>query len=210
VHGQHVSWRQGVHEAAPCRNQIERVFERKDAGEVRRHVFADAVAEHRARLHAPRHPQARERVLGDEQQRLREAGPAHLRIAAVAQQIAQIAAQLGTQVLGTPIECIAKDGLAIELAAHPAMLAALSAEEEGDRARRAVMSARPHRRTFGPRQQLDRLWRAARDDAPAVLELPATELQRMRNVSDRRVRIRPQVLDEVRRHCGKGCRGLGR
>ena len=55
------------------RDQRQRVIEIEHASQARRHELADAVADARLRLDAPRHPEARQRVLDDEERRLRVA-----------------------------------------------------------------------------------------------------------------------------------------
>ena len=56
-HGEHRASRQPVDQPRPRRHEVERIGEREDAGEAGRHVFAEAVADHRPRPdRRQRHP----------------------------------------------------------------------------------------------------------------------------------------------------------
>ena len=61
-----------LHQPAALGDEPQRVVERETAAEARRDVLADAVADHRVRRDAPVHQQSRERVLDDEEGRLRQ------------------------------------------------------------------------------------------------------------------------------------------
>ena len=62
----------GCDQAAAGGDQLEGVGQAHHAGQAQGRVFADAVADHGCRLHAPAHPQAGEGVFDDEQRRLDE------------------------------------------------------------------------------------------------------------------------------------------
>ena len=81
---EHCAGGHGLHQARAARDEHESVVEVEGAADARGDVFADAVADHRIRLHAPRHPELRQRVLDREQRRLRDRGLRQLRLRAVA------------------------------------------------------------------------------------------------------------------------------
>ncbi len=72
--GQHGTSGQVLDQSAAGRHQLQGVVEGKDAGQACRHVFADAVADHRGGRDAPRHPEPSQSVLDHEQGRLGEKG----------------------------------------------------------------------------------------------------------------------------------------
>ncbi len=63
--------RQGLHQTRARGNQLQAVFQTKHAGHACGHVFADAMAHHRARHNAPRTPQLRERIFERKERGLR-------------------------------------------------------------------------------------------------------------------------------------------
>jgi hypothetical protein len=73
-HGKHRAGGQIVDQPSARGDDGERIFEREDAGDASGYVFADAVAGHRRRLDAKRHPPLGERVFDGEERGLREPG----------------------------------------------------------------------------------------------------------------------------------------
>ena len=140
--------RQRLHQPAARGDQPQRVLELEHAGDARRHVLADAVAQHRRRLDAPRPPQLGQRVLQREQRRLRvlrlgRGGPR-----APSRPRASGTSSTSRSAGRAAIERVPEDRLGgVQLAAHADVLRALPGEQERDAGRLAGVRAR--RRTPG-------------------------------------------------------------
>ena len=140
THRQHITRRHALHQMPPRRHQHQRILERKDARQMRRHVFANAVTEHGRRLNAPRHPQHRQRVFGHEQHRLRNVRLTQIAVAAVPEQLTHVTPEVRMQQLGATIHRGAKHMLrAVQLRAHSGVLTALAAEQKCHRSRSTFM-----------------------------------------------------------------------
>ena len=120
-----------LHQGAARRHQPHGVLQFAGAGEARPHVLAQAVAEHRGRLHAPGAPQDRQRVLEREQRGLGVPGLAQP-LGILEHDVEKRAVELAVQQRRALVQRLAKDRLRlVQLPAHPHMLRALTGEEEG-------------------------------------------------------------------------------
>jgi hypothetical protein len=132
-HGQHRPSGELLHQLPAQRHQPQGILQAEHPGQAGGDILADAVAEHRAGLHAPRHPELRQRVLDDEQGRLGQPslcegllGNAELIVAGVEQR-AQIEIQVWLEDLRAALELLGKRRLvAVEVGGHPHMLRALA------------------------------------------------------------------------------------
>ncbi len=134
-HGEHGARGAGLHQRAAGRRQPRGVFEREDAGEGRRDVFPEAVADQRRGSEPARLPHPGERVFEGEERGLGDARrvdrPPCPRLG-VEEQRRQ--AEVGRHVGEAGVERRAEGGLVGEAAGHARVLGALAWKEE-DRAR---------------------------------------------------------------------------
>jgi hypothetical protein len=192
-----------AHERATHLHQPQRVFERQDVREAGGDVFAEAVADHRARFDAPRSPELRQRVFDGEQRRLRDRGiqqpldgPRNARRIRM-HHLADVEAERIAQLMRACVDVFAIDRLArVQLGAHARILRALAGQEErhhrlgvADRAGRDTRSVTPFepcRRGLG----------IAADDDPAMREGAASRLQRAGDIRDRLIGMREKMRRE--------------
>jgi hypothetical protein len=139
AHREHRPARELLDEAGATSEETHGVVAREDAGEAGGYVLAQAVPHHGLRLDAPGAPEARERVLDDEDRGLGEAGLRELRgrplfVSVSARRVedsSQVQAQLRPQNLGALVHLAPEDGLGlVQTAAHVHVLRPLSREEE--------------------------------------------------------------------------------
>ncbi len=72
--GQHLAVIHALHQAAACRNDLDGIFKRKNAGEAGCDIFADAVSYHAFGDQAGSQPMFRQRIFDGENRRLRKPG----------------------------------------------------------------------------------------------------------------------------------------
>ena len=202
-HRQHRAGGHRRHQAPAQRHEPQRVLEREHAGEARGHELADAVADRGVGHDAPRHPQAREGVLDDEERRLRVARVGQALVRRVGGAVlrmddrAQVTADLRLEDGGALVDDLAEERhLAIEVGAHPGVLRTLAREQEDDR---PVLPVRlPRRRGVRILEGADGGRAVGRDHGAAVTERAAADLEREGHVGEVRTRIRGEVRREVR------------
>ena len=189
-----------LHQSSASGNDGQRVLQRHDAGQVRCDVFAEAVAEHGLRHHAPVLPERGKCNLGDEERRLRDARLGQCRVAVVGvQQAADVGADQRLKERRAAIDHLAEHRFSrVEAAAHAGMLAALAAEEEGDRPCAAFVAAAKHRRTLWFAQRGDGRGPIGRDERAALCERLPTGLQREGHVGKRLLGVRFEMGRETR------------
>ncbi len=210
AHRQHGAGRRPLHQLAARGDEVEGILEREDAGEVGRRILAQAVPEHRARPHAPAHPQARQGGGDDKEGGLRQGGIGEaLRRRAVRgerreEQLSQVETEPRPQQLGAAVDVPAEDGGAgIEVGAHAGVMNALAGEEKGDATlRRRLVDAA----LAGGPQPGERLAAVAADDGAAMGEAPPPHLQGVGGIGEiaqvsLRIRLRRalEVIRQVRR-----------
>ena len=173
---------------ARATHEAQRVLERQHAGEPGRHVLAHAVAEQAARPDAPLHPELGQRLVDDEERRLREAGCASRRAASQpvpgsadrAEQRAQVEPEVRREQLRAAVDVRAEHRLAlVELGdagppgapglpgSRKATGRAWASGDAGERARRPPAPRRPATASSRSRQTSARRCGKA---APADLE----------------------------------------
>ena len=204
---EHRSGRKRVHQRAARGHEAQRTLQREDACQRRRHVLADAVAKHRVRLNAPRHPETRQRVLDDEECRLRVAGLPQLcggggfAAGGGEHPWPHVGSEVVGEHRGAGVELVAKRGVrSIQGARHPGVLRSLAREEKRDWRRRIgrlscldVPIARTRKRGF-------RVGKIRCDRRPPVpMRCPAF-LQREGDVRQRELRMRLEMLVQPLSH----------
>ena len=179
-----------------------RVLEREHAGQARRHVLADAVAEHRRRARCPRRIQSRASAYSTTNSAgwvsrvsVRRRGRASSAASADRAPRAGRSPRCRAQDLAAVVDVGAEDGLGlVEAAAHVRRTAALAGEQEGDgrspvrRAARATALGDRPRASSAAASGLSR----HTDDA-AVGEGAAADLQRVGDVGEAQLGVLVQV-----------------
>ena len=199
AHGQHGAAGQRLHQPSALDHDAERRLEIEDARERRGHELADAVAEHRRGPHAEAGPKLRQRILDGEERRLRD-GRLLQRLRGIrivrtrTEQRAQIRLQQGLRDFQTALEGLAKGGLRrVKLTPHARKLRALSRKQKCDAPVGTARAAPPLR---GFELGAGLLVRRGHDEPP-LGESPAPRLQGERNVAERDVRMRAQMLRQA-------------
>ena len=186
-YGQHRATGLGLHQPAAQGHCGQRIGQRDHARQTGRHVFAQAVADHRLRHHAPVHPQPRQRVLDHKQRRLRmlgalqPGGSTGVAVAARAffgvKQLAQVQAQVRLQQHSTTVDLVAEGRVrGVQPAGHARVLRALAAEHEDHLGLRARTGAGNQLLRRGPGKNVGRLGSVAADrEAPLLEQSPASQ-----------------------------------
>ncbi len=218
---QHGPRRQALDEPSARRHQGQGVVQLHDAGQAGGDQLAEAVADHRRRLDAPRHPQPGEAVFDGEQRRLRDRHRGKRRERrrrrcprcrlprrrVGEQRSAQVEIQQRLEPRGAAIEERAELRLgAIDAARHDRLLCTLAGEHEDHR--RLPRLAGERRAALGERQGRRRRIRG--DDQPLVAQQGAAPLQRVGDVGERGLRMAAEEGREVSRRTLEGAGGPGR
>ncbi|RAO40096.1 hypothetical protein ONO86_04252 [Micromonospora noduli] len=211
-HREHHARLRRLHEPTACRDQAHRVGQREHPGQAGGHQLTHTVPEQPRRSYAPVRPELRQRVLDDEQRRLRVPGLLELfrsglpLVVGGEQQVPDVRVEQRRQEVRGPVHLGAEHRLSdVEGVRHAGALRALTGEGEQHRAVGGGLG-RPGRRSP---QRLDHLGGAAADDRPAVRQGPPAALQGVRHLGQRRVRVGAQVRGESvgSRVEGGGCGG---
>ena len=144
----------------------------EDAGDAGRGERPQAVAHDRGGRHAPTHPEARQRVLHDEDCRLTDAHPANQDgcllggrgvAARRVEHAAQVEPEVGRGEFAGPVDLLAERGLRlVQLSAHAHVLPTLAREHEDDRALAGLALGGDHPAGLRRAQRLHRVLGASR------------------------------------------------
>ena len=200
----HDAVRHLLHQPPTQRDEAQRVSERHDASQAGSHPFTDAVSDQRVRLDAPRHEQPRQRILDDEQRRLRVPGPREpfgvCRCDAVAgiEQVANVGAEMRREQPGAFVHGVAEYGLnGVQVPRHVDVLRALPGKHEDDRLVLPVVQlAEDGTRIAGFQKRPRLVDRSAHQRAPVAERAPA-HLQRVGRVREIRRRPPREEVGEV-------------
>ncbi len=143
LHGEHrAAAGQCLHQPAAGRDELRRVRQREDAGDVRGGQLTDGVTREEGRPYAPAFEEPEERDLGCEQGGLREAGLVQRRRVLTEEDVEQRRFQPLVELFAYGVQGLGVGGVGgVQLPAHTESLAALTGEEEG---RTAVHGCTPH------------------------------------------------------------------
>jgi len=210
---QHRPAGQRLHQPPAGRHNRQRIGQRQHACQAGRHIFADAVPDHRVRPHAPGQPELRQGILDGEQGRLRDSSASELflqvaggpREVARQDERAQVKPQVRLQQPRTLVNDRAKDRLGpVQTRRHVRVLAALAGEHERDAAVRGCAVVGRDTRRIHIGQCGNGVRQVTSKCKPAVLEGPPTRLERVGDVGKIAGRIpsigagRRQVRGQVR------------
>ena len=199
-HAEHAAHRHGVEQLAAQQHQADAVFERHHAGQAGRRVLAHAVADQSGGLHAPRHPQLRQRVLHDHDQRQLHRGALELlhRLRVLAgfwqPQGTDVVVQLFLQHVQAAVHPVLEHGLGgVELARHAGVLGTAAREHEHHLGVVAQVAVAEHAAGVGAFQQGRGFFVGGGHQHAPVFEGAAALLERERHVGQRLLGVRAQV-----------------
>ncbi len=180
--GGHAAGRQRLHEAAPLRNEDERVLQGEHPSDAGRGELSHAVADQRVRHDAAGEPELGEGVLQSEERGLRVPRLVEERIrgGGGGHHLEERTVEPWIEERRAAIEGFAEDGMrAMESPTHPRVLGALAREDKGQGPRLAARRRAPRGRVAEQGAKLVQRGDGARD---AHGELAATEVARVADV----------------------------
>lgn len=221
-HAEHRPRRRLLHQLPAQDDEPHRIFERQDIREAGGRKFAEAVADHRFRLHSPRHDKPGQRIFKHEHDRLNmlrliQLKGCRFRVPGRVQDVLHLAGGNVAVQTEAAIHLRAEHRLVpVQVRSHIDVLRALPGEHEHDGAAPVLRGEGDNFpfieavSAFSRRQRLNRfLDRAAGQDAP-IFEMPAAALQRVRDIREAELAMLLKIGAQIGRHRIQRSRRMGR
>ena len=205
---EHAARGHGVEEAAAQQHQVDQVFEAHDTREAGGDVFAHGMAHHGGGFHAPAHPELRQRVFHDGDQRqlhrgfLERLGGGGAGLGFGQPERADVVIELRLQMVEAPVHPFGEDRLGlVEVARHVGILRAAAGEHEHHLGRVAKPVMGEDAAGVAFLQQPGGLGMAFGHHHAAFLEAAAAVFQRVGDIGQRLLGMGAQM--------GREGRGIG-